>query len=209
MVIGLLAHRWQQLLPEHPDLGLRLLTRWSEPSRHYHGLEHLAECLDALDVLGASARAERLALWFHDAVHANQAGADERHSAALAEQELAEAGLATAERAEVSRLILLTIEHRATLDDHPGARICDADLAILAAPRSRYDQSVRQLRAERPELDDRGWQISRRRRVAELLARNPLYLTAAGRERWQESARVNLAAEARQLSILESARGRG
>lgn len=205
MVIGLLAHHWHQLMPEHPDLGLKLLTYWSAPGRHYHGPEHLAECLDALDVLGSSLRSERLAIWFHDAVHNNQAGEDERHSAALAERELAHAGVGGAERAEVSRLILLTIQHTTTVDDAPGARVCDADLAVLAASRNRYDQSVRQLRAEQPHLDDLSWQQQRRRRVTELLARDPLYLSSVGRERWQASARTNLAAEARQLAATDPA----
>jgi len=190
-----LRSAWAELLPGLPALGERLLECWSAPDRHYHDRQHLTECLQALDVLGSTARAEALAIWFHDAVHTNAPGADERASAAFAVTELSAAGLPAAEIAEVSRLVLATVEHDPAPGDDPGARVCDADLAILGASPVRYRASVAALRAEFAQLDDADWRSARLTRIAELRRVPQLFCTAEGRAFWARKAEINLAQE--------------
>lgn len=194
-----LRHSWADLLPEDLGLGDRLLARWAAPPRHFHGLQHLADCLEALAQLGSTARVEALAIWFHDSVHHNRAGADERASAALARSELTASGLPASEVSEVERLVLITIDHAPLELDGPGARISDADLAVLGAKSDRYWESVAQLRAEFAELNSRQWRDQRRSRVMMLLGATPLFHTAIGQQLWADKAIANLHAELQEL----------
>jgi len=191
-----LRQRWESLLPGRTRLGSELLARWSEPHRRYHDLGHLSDALAALDLLGPASRSEEIALWFHDAVHTSSPGHDEQLSAALAAQELATVGVEAAEVAEVVRLVLVTIDHRPRLEDAAGARVSDADLAVLGAGHTRYRESVQALRAEAAGLDEESWRASRRAALAAFDATRPLFHTALGHSWWESRARANLAAEA-------------
>jgi len=198
-LVAELRGRWLDLLPTHPDLGEELLRRWSAHGRAYHGPDHLAGSLTALASLGGDCRAERLAIWFHDAVHTGTAPADEHASAELAGVRLAETGLLSAEAAEVQRLVLVTIDHSPAPDDPAGARVSDADLAILGAEPAAYLASVDALRAESGQLDDLTWRQARRIRLATLLGSPRIFHTATGLHRWEAAARANLAAELTEL----------
>ena len=198
-MIDALRRRWEVLAPGHGELGAELLARWGEPHRSYHGPLHLAETLAALDRLGPAGAAESFALWFHDAVHTGAPGSDERASAELAGHRLAAHGFDHHFTAEVVRLVLVTIEHRPAPGDLPGARVSDADLAVLAAHPDRYRPSVAELRAESPGLDETAWLRARRQRVHELLSSDPLFHSPAGQTLWLEPALANLTAELAQL----------
>lgn len=190
-----LLRRWHAVMPGRTDLGAQLITRWSEPHRHYHDLQHLSETLVALDRLGPASALEELALWFHDAVHTNTPGTDERRSADLATTLLPAAGVDAASAHEVARLVLVTVDHHPAADDLPGARVSDADLAVLAAEPSRYRASVQALRAEFPGLGEDAWRASRRASLAAFDAMQPLFHTPVGEAEWEGPARANLAAE--------------
>ncbi len=190
-----LRRHWLSLLPARPGLGEELISRWSEPHRRYHDPAHLVWALRALAELGGTSRVERLALWFHDAVHTGTPGSDELASAELAVANLTTAGLPAAEVDEVARLVLVTFAHAPDPRDVPGSRVSDADLAILGSEPSVYQVSVASLRAESPELDEAGWRDLRLARLAELLDGTPIFHTGAGRELWGARAVANLTAE--------------
>ncbi|MFT4108870.1 metal-dependent phosphohydrolase, partial [Propionicimonas sp.] len=160
-MISALAREWASLLPGTDELGTDLLRRWSEPHRHYHDTGHLAAALTALGELGGAARAERLAIWFHDAVHTGTTGPDEDASADLAARSLAAAGLPAIEVAEVCRLVLVTVHHSPAPGDDAGARVSDADLAVLGADPAAYAASVAALRAESPLVPGARWRDAR------------------------------------------------
>lgn len=190
-----LLRRWEAVLPGQPDLGAQLIDRWTEPHRRYHDLRHLSETLVALDLLRPAGPLEEVSLWFHDAVHTNTPGTDEHRSAELATQLLPAAGVDATDTAEVVRLVLVTIDHRPAADDPAGARVSDADLAVLAAAPSRYRASVLALRAELAPLDEQAWRASRRASIAAFDEMQPLFHTTVGRSQWEGLARANLAAE--------------
>lgn len=190
-----LRRHWLSLLPRQPGLGEELISRWSEPHRRYHDPAHLDWALRALARIGGTSRVERLALWFHDAVHTGTPGSDELASAELAVAQLTEAGLPAAEVDEVARLVLVTFAHAPDPADGPGSRVSDADLAILGSEPSVYQVSVAALRAESPDLDDLGWRKLRLARLAELLDNAPIFHTSAGVGLWEARAVANLTAE--------------
>lgn len=194
-MIEALRRRWESLLPGRALLGAELMTRWSEPHRRYHDLGHLSDAFAALDLLGPSSRSEEIALWFHDAVHTGSPRHDEHLSATLAGQELPAVGVEAAEVAEVIRLVLITIDHNPEPGDAAGARVSDADLAILGAEPARYQASVQALRAEAAGMDEAAWRASRRVALAAFAATRSLFHTAVGNSLWEGPARANLAAE--------------
>ncbi|GAA4414716.1 hypothetical protein GCM10023169_00320 [Georgenia halophila] len=184
--------------PEWAALGVELLRRWDEPHRRYHDLAHLTDVLQHLDVLESDGEAVdpavRLAAWFHDAVYDGEPGTDEERSAKLAGERLT--GLTDPSTvAEVERLVRLTASHTVTAHDPAGAALSDADLGILAAPRGRYDAYVLDVRAEYGQVASEDFRRGRADLLRRLLDHPNLYTTAAGRARWEERARANLAAE--------------
>ena len=81
----------------------------------------------------------QLAAWFHDAVYAIPAGqiSNEEASARLALRELSRVGLEQEDLNQIARLVRLTETHVPGPRDPEGELLCDADLAILAAPIQR------------------------------------------------------------------------
>ena len=98
----------------------RLLEMWQEPHRDYHGMGHPESGLAALETLGGR-QLEKIAFWCHDAVHTNTSPADEHASVDIAEQ-LLWGNLTDGELDEVTRLILITIDHKPDAHDESGAR---------------------------------------------------------------------------------------
>ncbi|GLY84662.1 HD domain-containing protein [Actinoallomurus iriomotensis] len=198
-----LLRRW----PGPEALGAELLRRYAEPHRRYHTTEHLAEVLDHVDELAgeaADADTVRLAAWFHDAVYDPMRGDNEERSAVLAERMLADTDLPAATVAEVARLVRLTATHDPAEDDRDGAVLCDADLAVLAAPPDRYAAYAAAVREEYAAVPDEAFRAGRAEILRALLALPALYRTAPARERWDAAARHNVETE---LMLLESTSG--
>lgn len=169
-----------------------LLRRWSEPHRRYHGVGHLERGLVRLDQLGAG-RLEKVAFWFHDAVHLGVSPVDEEASAELAGRSLAGV-LTDQEVLEVARLVLVTVDHDPERGDRSAELISDADLAEIASPWVRYERNAADIRAERPDVDDEQWVAGRLVFIDRLLGRAEIFRTPQGRA-WESEARRNLARE--------------
>lgn len=200
-----LRRRWP--LPARTDLREQLLAAWTAPGRGYHDARHLTEVLDRLDELAACGRFDRitvqLAAWFHDAVHEGRPD-DEAESAAWASRALAPESVDTAgtvDVAEVERLVLLTRDHAPDPNDLNGTALCDADLAILAAPPERYAAYVTGVRREYAHVPDDAFVVGRAAVLRSFLQRAHVFSTAYARGRWEATARDNAT---RELAALES-----
>jgi predicted metal-dependent HD superfamily phosphohydrolase len=185
--------RWP--LADRRDVRDALAAAYADPSRGYHDTLHLTEVLDRLDELtGAGVAFDTtvagLAAWFHDAVYDGERDAEER-SAVWAEEALA--GSAYAD--EVARLVRLTETHDPGPDDLAGQALCDADLAILAAPLARYQAYLAGVRREYAYLDDPDFASGRAAVLRGLLGRDRLFHTTYGRDHWEPAARANLERE--------------
>lgn len=179
-------------------VGANLVARYAEPHRRYHDLTHLDDVLRRVDELAHHATdpdAVRLAAWFHDAVYDPTATDNEEQSAQLAETALSGLRLDAAVVAEVVRLVRLTATHTPQPGDGNGAVLCDADLAILAEGRDRYDAYVRAVREEYAHVGDVAFARGRAEVLRSLLAQQPLFRTEDARSSWEAAARRNLEAE--------------
>ncbi len=179
-----------------------VVAAWSEPHRRYHDLHHLAAVLGLVDELGAAAddpAAVALAAWYHDVVYDPRRGDNEQVSAERARAGLR--GLVPPARVEeVVRLVLLTAGHDAAPGDANGAVLCDADLAVLAAPPEAYAAYASAVRAEYGHLSDEVFTAGRISVLESLLALPALYRLPATAA-WEPRARANLTAE---LGLLRS-----
>jgi predicted metal-dependent HD superfamily phosphohydrolase len=185
-------------LADRTELRDRLLRAY-RTDRGYHDTRHLAEVLARLDELGEGADAAVvLAAWFHDAVYDGAPGAEER-SARLAEEELRGA-VADETVAEVARLVRLTAHHDPAPGDRHGETLCDADLAILAAPPERYREYAHDVRREYAAWSDADFRAGRLAVLTDLAGREALFHTAYARAHWEAPARENLAREISELS---------
>lgn len=174
-----------------------LISAYSEPHRRYHNLQHLDECLASLHEaklahLAPNADAVEVALWFHDAVYDPKAGDNEERSATMARQALEDASVDPAFVDDVVRLILCTKTHET--GDHADARwMIDVDLSILGRETARFDQYETQIRAEYSWVPAKIYAEKRVEILASFLAREHLYSTEYFRDRFEPSARGNLA----------------
>jgi len=189
--------------PDPTPYADNLLTRWQEPQRRYHTLTHLTAVLDRVDELADHADdpdVVRLAAWFHDAVYLPDRSENEERSARLAERALTEAGVPAERTAEVARLVRLTTGHDPAPDDRNGQVLCDADLAILAAPPSTYAAYTAAVREEYHFVPSDAFREGRAAILRQLLGLPSLFRTPHGREEWEATARYNLTAELEMLS---------
>jgi len=207
MVTDELQARWAWLAvalanpPGISTIGDGLLASWTQPHRAYHDAVHLLAVLHRIEDLAehaADLRAVRLAAWYHDAVY-DGAPDDEERSAQRAAAELGAAGLDPALVAEVARLVRLTMHHDPAPEDRNGETLCDADLAILAAPAADYAAYTRAVRAEYVHVDDAAFRAGRAAVLQSLLDLPQLFRTSVGRTDWEPQARANLRAELTEL----------
>ena len=183
--------------------GAELLGRYAEPHRRYHDLAHLDDVLRHVDALAEDARdvhVVRMAAWFHDAVYDPTAADNEERSALLAQTTLSELRVEDGITAEVARLVRGTADHAPEPGDLDAEVLCDADLAILASGPERYQVYVEAVRAEYGHVDDRVFAGGRSAVLRGLLARDPMFSSPTGRDRWEAAARANVTAELARLS---------
>ena len=119
--MSLSARRWLELwqrlgAPRSADGTLAdefvaLKKCYDEKHRHYHGTQHIGECLahfDSARTLCEHADEVELALWFHDAIYELRAKDNEAQSAAWAERVMRVAGISGAVKQRVHALIMKT-----------------------------------------------------------------------------------------------------
>lgn len=199
--MNLLERSWQRAWE---NLGLsapapsydRLIAAYREPHRHYHSLQHLAECLAHLE--GAEGLAVRpgeveIALWFHDAVYELKGSDNERRSADWAAEVLTACGAPAPVVQRVEALIMAT-RHDASPEDADQQLLVDIDLAILGAPPARFLQYDQQVKAEYSWVPGPLYRFKRKEVLRGFLARDRIYLTAHFREAYETQARANLQA---------------
>jgi predicted metal-dependent HD superfamily phosphohydrolase len=185
-------------LPGARELGAQLVASYAHPNRGYHDARHLAEVLERIHELSShdgdfDRMAVTLAAWFHDSVYDAQPDAEKRSAAWAAEALPSIVEPDTVD--EVVRLVLVTEHHRPADDDVNGCTLSDADLAILAAPRERYDEYVASVRREWAHLSDADFAAGRSAILRDLLAKPHLFQTAYARAAWEDAARANVEGE--------------
>lgn len=198
------ARCWRGLLAQGDGLALmaQLLQAYAEPQRHYHTVQHLAECLRWWDQYQSQALAPAevgMALWFHDAVYDVRATDNEQQSADWARTALQAAGVAPPAIETVVAHILAT--RHSVLPQGPDQQLLvDIDLSILGAPRPRFAAYETQVRAEYAWVPSDVFRHKRSAVLAGFLARDAIYHTPALHAVFEGPARQNLVWSLAQLA---------
>lgn len=192
-----LTTRWDALMPVSPELGRALLRRYAEGHRRYHDRAHLLQVLRMVDQLAGEEDLYlvRLAAWFHDAVYdlPERELTNEEASARLSIRELSRAGFEQEDITQVARLVRLTATHAPGGRDPEGELLCDADLAVLAAPPERYHAYVAAVRAEYAAVPEERF-LRGRLAVLEPLADSEIFRSGKAQS-LKAAARANLERE--------------
>lgn len=178
-----------------PDVQASLLSRWAEPHRKYHTLQHLDECLALFECDRALAEHPgevALALWFHDAVYDTSRHDNEAASAQWAARVLRDAGADAAVADRVHASILAT-RHSEVPSTPDATLLVDIDLAILGAEPARFAEYERQIRDEYGFVPEAVFREKRAGILRGFLERPALFSTPTYAARFDAPARANLA----------------
>jgi predicted metal-dependent HD superfamily phosphohydrolase len=181
----------------------RLVAAHSEPNRHYHTLEHLAEMFKVAGKPADAANdpaAVQFAVWFHDAVYDPRATDNEERSAALAIELLSPLGVPAETLRHVAVMIRATARTAVGEVDADTAVLLDADLAILSAEERRYARYAADVRKEYAWVEDAAYRAGRTNVLEGFLNRPRIYRTDRMHAAAEESARANLRAEIERLA---------
>lgn len=204
---SMLLGRWERLCRgaglggDVEGAARETLTRYSEPHRRYHNVDHLSDCLEMLDRHAAEAQdpiGAELALWFHDAVYDVAAPDNEQRSAELARRTLEPLGLPPIRLDAVLAAILATT-HKGEPGPGDARLVCDIDLSILGSPEPKYRRYAEAILAE-SGMTMVVFRPLRLRFLETMLAREHLFHTATFRGSMESSARDNMVREQRELT---------
>ena len=171
-----------------------VLSRYAEPHRAYHTLQHLEECLQfftPLQLLPDHPAEVEMALWFHDAIYELRSSSNEADSAAWAYEALVAAGTSPVAAARVRDLVLAT-KHTGQPSTVDECVLVDIDLSILGATQNRFAEYEQQIREEYAFVPDVLFKPKRREILASFLARPAIYNTPHTYQQLEQRARVNL-----------------
>jgi len=219
MTVGFLSG-WLASLPQEWIAGVdegvfeRAYSAHQSPGRHYHTWEHVLACVEQLRSTPCdSARAVFLALVFHDAVYVAGAPDNEAQSARLARVALSATGSVDEdELAIIERMILATRNHfaSAAAPSSDEAALLDIDLSILGAPRPAYAAYARAIHDEwvPAAATEAAFTIGRLEFLRGVIGAPHIYRTPSAQQRWDESARANIAWEISELTSRQGMMGR-
>jgi predicted metal-dependent HD superfamily phosphohydrolase len=179
-----------------------LLTRYGEPHRAYHATSHLQALFPLLQehTPVPPSLANRLAIWWHDAIYDPQSGDNEARSAELARAHLGAIGADPTLIDQVETLILATKNHWQGPSLGEGDAFLDADIAILGAPEPVYDRYAAAVRHEFAFAPDPLFRAGRMQFLHHALSQPRLFRTNAFATAFEAPARRNLRRELDGLS---------
>jgi predicted metal-dependent HD superfamily phosphohydrolase len=180
--------------PRGVALWSDLRARYTESHRAYHTLSHIAECLGHFHGARAIAHDADLvefALWAHDAIYDPRRDDNERRSAVWARRALLDGGR-TSDYALRAHALVVATSHDAIPADEDARLLCDVDLAVLAAPRARFDEYEAQIRIEYAWVPEPLFRARRADVIERFLARASIYGTPHFRQTLEPDARSNL-----------------
>ena len=208
---SLLREHWQTLFEPYKvsdalvdEKWVTVWNGWSEPHRHYHTPEHLANLIASIESQDWSGMVHSIltfTAFYHDVIYDPLATDNEAQSATLAENELLELGIHTAVCDAVPDLIYRTANHMDAVDFEPeyASWFLDADLQILGSEPAAYARYAQQVRSEYSVIPEKEYCGGRIGVLERFLEADAIYRTDSFREQYETQARKNLLSEIDQL----------
>ncbi|MCP5424511.1 MAG: hypothetical protein H6970_05525 [Gammaproteobacteria bacterium] len=187
--------------PEPEAVHAELVTRYSEPHRHYHNCAHIDHCLEQLDLAGTRVvepTIVEMALWFHDVIYDPRATDNERQSAELFWRRIGRHADADFSRSVHDAIMVTT--HRVYPRSLAEKFVVDVDLSSFGLSPDGFDRNGRDVRAEYAHVPDAIFYLAHRRILETLLARPTVFFTEFFRARYEAAARANIQRRLAQIS---------
>ncbi|MDN3448050.1 hypothetical protein QL886_10415 [Psychrobacter sp. APC 3281] len=186
-----------------------IVTRYGEPQRAYHTLNHIEQLLVQFKSIKhylTEPHIIAVALYYHDVVYDPTHSDNELKSAEFATDALS-SYLSTKQCQQIYALIMMTANHQLdTLVDsdkyNDAAYLLDMDLSILGAPWPTYRQYAKAIRQEYKHVADDDYRDGRTAVLQGLLAHPKLYLTDHYYNQLETQARDNIKRELTLLAAL-------
>ena len=184
-------------------------SRYREPHRHHHNVRHLRWVVRHVERLATDRRVGDLdaviaAACFHDVIYDATAHDNEAASARLAATALAELEWDADRIGHTVSMIEGTTHHEHAEADDDHRLLYAADLAVLAAEPSGYDDYVRAVRREYHHVGDADWVTGRTAVLRAFLDRPAIYAPSLRLDGWERRARGNLTSELDRLRTVTS-----
>jgi predicted metal-dependent HD superfamily phosphohydrolase len=204
-VIGLDRKRWNNLCHGASNEGAawyeRLVDLYSQPHRHYHNCQHIADCLHEFDLsrdISVAPLAVELAIWFHDAIYNPRAADNEEQSAELAKEFVTETGVGKEVGSAVVQLVLATKHHDGSLH-RDAVLMVDIDLGVFGQLPERFWEYEQDIRKEYEWVPERLFASKRAEILERFLSRDRIFHTEVFYNKYEAQARVNLTESVRRL----------
>lgn len=194
---------WERCTTDSPGTPVfdDLEQSYSEAHRRYHTGEHIGHCLKQLDLARGEMRdadAIEMALWFHDVEYDPQAADNELRSAERFKN-LASGVMVQDLEEQIYRLIMVTMH-----DDSPAATdeqyMVDIDLSSFGLPWDEFLEDSTRVQEEFAHLPEGEFAKRNHRFLGSLLKRSNIFSTRFYRDRFEETARDNIA---KRMKLLE------
>ncbi|WP_291131691.1 hypothetical protein [Flavobacterium sp. UBA7682] len=176
------------------NLWLEIFTKYSEPKRQYHTIDHLEAMIKDLKEVKEKIidwDTTLLAVFYHDIFYKASSNTNEGDSAKLAMQRLATIGYAADKIAKCANMIMATKQHEITEDSDTNFLI-DADLAILGKSPEDYQKYTEQIREEYSIYPDFMYTSGRKKALNHFLQMDNIYKTEYFAEKHEVQARTNI-----------------
>ena len=186
-----------------------IVTRYGEPQRAYHTLNHIEQLLVQLENINhilSEPHITALALYYHDVIYDPTRSDNELRSAEFATDTLSPY-LSPEQYQQIHALIMMTANHQidtlvASDKYNDAAYLLDMDLSILGAPWTAYEQYAKAIRQEYKHVAADNYRDGRTAVLQGLLAHPKLYLTDHYYNQLETQARDNIKRELTSLAAL-------
>ena len=189
------------------NISASLQSRYAEPWRHYHTVQHIYAMFAELDHSGITPQdrdAVELAIQYHDAVYDPMSHNNEQRSAELMKfEQLGRVDLYPLEIQDKAWSMIMMTRHTCMPHDTNQRLVCDLDLAILGKAPEVFQEYEHQIRKEYQWVEKTAYGLARAVILRGFLARPFIYGTEYFRARYEQLAKINLAWSIRQLDTCE------
>ena len=170
---------------------------YSGKKRHYHNLTHLENLITELNEAQSMIRnrdAVLFAVFYHDVIYKAHRNDNEEESARLAVKHLQMLKCDNEFIEQVNKLILATKSHQRS-DDEDVNLFTDADLSILGKDWETYRTYFSNVRREYAIYPDLLYKRGRKKALQHFLSMKRIFKTDQFFNKYEESARINMAQE--------------
>jgi predicted metal-dependent HD superfamily phosphohydrolase len=176
------------------NLWLEIFTKYSEPKRQYHTIDHLEAIITDLNEVKGKIDdwdTTLFAVFYHDIIYKASSKTNEADSSKLAKKRLSEIDLSNDKIDKCLAMILATKQHLPS-EDSDTNYLLDADLAILGKNPEDYQKYSNQIREEYTIYADFMYNSGRKKALQYFLEMEAIYKTEHFFKKYEEQARINI-----------------